>query len=406
VTEPVRHPSGSDSRDFVVRTATEADKGAWHDFLVQSPAADPLQSWAWGDASREGGESPIRLLAEDADGKVAGAVQVLARPSAFGRQVLYAPHGPVWDRERDDAPDLLESLVEGLRSLARREHAIVAKVDPRAEMGGDPPSTPDVGQPAVGRPDVGRQLKRVGFRRARFDLQAASTLVVALPEDPDAIVPGLPRDTRNLVRRSEREGVSVDIDRDAAPEAMAAFFDLYRLTAERAGFRARPREFLDALGRGLAETGSWYLVLARREGRPIAGMVVARSGDRAFYLYGGSRRDPEFKHAYAPYAAMASAMHALAADGVRVLDLWGASEPGTPAPPDWRGFSAFKEKFGGVRLRHPGTFDLVGDPVLFALRDIREAFVASVSRWRSRAPTAIPPWKAGPSRAGPAVDDS
>ena len=396
MTRPAQHPFGSDGSDFLVRPATEADKGAWQDFLVRSPAADPLQSWAWGDASREGGESPIRLVVEDPDGGVAGAVQVLARPSAFGRQVLYAPHGPVWDRQRDDAPRLLESLVEGLGSLARRERAIVAKVDPRAEMGGDP----------FGSPDVGRQLKRVGFRRARFDLQAASTLVVALPDDPDAIVPGLPRDTRNLVRRSEREGVSVDIDREAAPEAMVEFFDLYRLTAERAGFRARPREFLDVLGRGLAETGSWYLLLARREGRPIAGMVVARTGDRAFYLYGGSRREPAFKHAYAPYAAMASAMQTLTADGVRVLDLWGASEPGTSAPPDWRGFSAFKEKFGGVRLRHPGTFDLVADPVLFALRDIREALLAAVSHGRSRGPTAIPRWKAGPSRPGPAVDES
>jgi lipid II:glycine glycyltransferase (peptidoglycan interpeptide bridge formation enzyme) len=396
VTEPARHPSGRDSRDFLIRPATEADKPAWQDFLVGSPAADPLQSWAWGDASRQGGESPIRLLAEDTGGRVAGVVQVLARPSAFGRKVLYAPHGPVWDREHEDAPRLLQSLVHGLRELAQRERAIVAKVDPRTEMGADARSSPD----------VARQLKRAGFRPARFDLQAASTLVVALPEDADAILPGLPKDTRNLIRRSEREGVSVDIDRDAAPGAMAEFFDMYRLTAERAGFRARSREFLDALGRGLTETGSWYLLLARREARPIAGMVVARTGDRAFYLYGGSRREPEFKHAYASYAAMAAALQTLTADGVRMLDLWGASEPGTSAPPDWRGFSAFKEKFGGVRLRHPGTFDLVADPVLFALRDIREALVAVATRWRVRGAAALSRSDADPSRAGPSADES
>ena len=66
-------------------------------------------------------------------------------------------------------------------------------------------------------------------------------------------------------------------------------------------------------------------------------------------------------------------MRELAADGVRTFDLWGVVEPGDPeAEAEWAGFSGFKRQFGGQPLRHPGTFDLVIDPLFYRLRDLRE----------------------------------
>jgi lipid II:glycine glycyltransferase (peptidoglycan interpeptide bridge formation enzyme) len=101
-------------------------------------------------------------------------------------------------------------------------------------------------------------------------------------------------------------------------------------------------------------------------------MVTLRVADRAFYLYGASSRDPALKNANAGYATMGATMEALAADGARTLDLWGVAESDDGAPDSWSGFSAFKRRFGGTPVRHPGTFDLVIDRLWYTIRDLRE----------------------------------
>jgi lipid II:glycine glycyltransferase (peptidoglycan interpeptide bridge formation enzyme) len=101
-------------------------------------------------------------------------------------------------------------------------------------------------------------------------------------------------------------------------------------------------------------------------------MVVVRVADRAYYLYGASDRGAP-PNSNGPYAAMAATFDALAEDGVRTFDLWGVDDPEDPhQDPSWAGFGAFKRRFGGVDLRHPGTFDLVVDRRWWLLRELRE----------------------------------
>ena len=114
------------------------------------------------------------------------------------------------------------------------------------------------------------------------------------------------------------------------------------------------------------------MAVAGWKGQPIAGMFVAGVGDRAYYLYGAADRQAP-SQANGAYAAMGAVLEALADDGVAAFDLWGVAEPDDPSSdPSWAGFSAFKRKFGGRPLRHPGTFDLVIDPVWFWIREARE----------------------------------
>jgi lipid II:glycine glycyltransferase (peptidoglycan interpeptide bridge formation enzyme) len=338
-----------------VRLANADDRGAWDAFVASRPEADPLQSWAWGEANATAGERPLRLLATGDDGSVRGVAQLLVRSAGFGRSVVYIPHGPVWDRDIPDANDLLGRLVTGIRDQAKAERAIVAKVDPR-------------GPTAIDEP-----FRALGFRDARHDLQAPTTRIVDLLDGGDELMATWDKDARNLVRRSAKEGVTTTTDREGEPDAIAAFHALLEATSSRAGFRIRSSTFLATLARELAGSGGWFLTLATLGDRPIAGAVALRTGDRAIYAYGASLREPELKHANGAYAALSATMRTLAEDGVRTLDLWGVVEPGDPeADAAWAGFSAFKRQFGGEPLRHPGTFDLVIDPLFYRLRDLRE----------------------------------
>lgn len=351
---------------LTVRLAREEDRPAWERFVAGRPEGDPLQTWTWGEAAATTGELPLRLLLEGPalSGAPApvirGVAQALARPAGLRRQVLYVPHGPLWERESPDAGQLLRELMAGLHEAAGAARGLVVKVDPRATPASPPGPVADA-------------LQALGLRRARHDLQAPTTRLVELLDGAEQLAATWDADTRNLVRRSAREGVATDIARGASRDALAAFHLLLEATGERARFRVRSLDFLQRLATGFAGQGGWYTVLARFDGRPIAGMTLPRVGDRAYYIYGASLREPGLKHKYGAYAAMAAAMRALAADGVQTLDLWGVVEPDDPGTdPAWEGFSAFKRTFGGQPLRHPGTFDLVTDPTWYRIRDLRE----------------------------------
>jgi hypothetical protein len=342
----------------ILRRADDRDRPAWDDFIASRPEADLLQSWAWGECTALAGEPPARLLLDD-NGQIRGVAQALIRPAGFGRQVAYVAHGPVWDRSAPDADRLFAWLLQGLRTLARKEKALVVKVDPRAEPGDDT--------------DVAALAATHGLRPAP-DLQAPTTRIVELLgglDQPDA---SWHADARRLSRRAEREGTVVTITRDADAGTIDVLHELLMRTAERGDFRVRSPEFLGRLATELSESSGWYLGIARVDGVPIAAMAFPRIGNRAYYLYGALRRDPEYKHHYGAHAVMATMLRTLRDDGCTSVDMWGVVEPDdAAADPAWRGFSDFKRTFGGLPLRHPGLFDVVTNRFWYRVRAMREA---------------------------------
>jgi lipid II:glycine glycyltransferase (peptidoglycan interpeptide bridge formation enzyme) len=345
----------------LVRRADDTDRLAWDAFVASRPEADLLQAWGWGQCTALADEPAIRLLLEDHQ-RIRGVAQALMRPAGFGRKVAYVPHGPVWDRSAPDADKVFAWLLQGLRTLARKEKAIVVKLDPRAEAG-DPTNLTRLAEAHQLRPGP--------------DLQAPTTRIVDLLDGGDQLEASWHADARRLMRRAEREGTQVTISREPDAAEIEVLHDLLTQAADRADFRVRSTEFLTSLATEFAATHGWYLGIARVDGAPIATMAFPRVGDRAYYLYGALLRDDRYKHHYGSHAVMAAMLKALQADGARSVDLWGVVEPDDDrADPSWKGFSDFKRTFGGTPLRHPGLFDLMTDPFWYRLRAFRERFLA------------------------------
>jgi lipid II:glycine glycyltransferase (peptidoglycan interpeptide bridge formation enzyme) len=345
---------------LALREATAIDRGTWTAFLASRPEADVLQSWAWGTAGAgEPDEHWSRLVVVDGNGTPRGLAQVLDRRTSFGRTVLYVPHGPVWDREGDDAAEVLARLLNGLKAHARARRGIVLKLDPRG--------TGDAAADAA----VRRAILSTS-QPAAHDLQAPTTRIIDLQASDDPVA-GWARDARAEARRAEREGTTAIVDRSADKDALDAFHELLAQTSERGGFRIRRREFLESLAAPLVASDDWFMALAEHDGTPLAGAIAPRTGDRAYYLYAASTRDPELARKRGPYAAMAALQRALRSAGTETLDMWGVREPGDDTVDEsWEGFSLFKRRFEGRPLRHPGTFDMVIDPTWNRLRDLRE----------------------------------
>lgn len=345
---------------LALREATAADRADWTAFVASRPEADVLQSWSWGVAGDgEPDEHWTRLMVVDAGGHPRGVAQVLDRATAFGRTILYVPHGPVWDRDAADSAEVLARLLTGIKAHARARRGIVLKLDPRAT--GDAAA-----DGAIARAFLANAVP------AAHDLQAPTTRIVDLGAGDDPLA-GWGRDARAEARRAEREGTVVTLDREGDDALLDAFHRLLAETSERQGFRIRSRPFLGRLAESLAASGDWFLALAEHEGTPLAGAIAPRTGDRAFYLYAASVRDRELARKRGPYAVMAALQRGLREAGTGTLDLWGVREPDDDSvDPAWEGFSLFKRRFGGSRMRHPGTYDIVIDPTWNRIRDLRE----------------------------------
>jgi len=342
----------------IARRADDTDRPAWDAFVASRPEADILQAWGWGACTALAEERPIRILVEDG-GRIRGVAQVLMRRAPFGKQIAYVPHGPVWDRSAPDADRIFAWLIQGLRTLARKEKAIVVKMDPRAESG----ETLDFTALTAAH----------GLRRAQ-DLQAPTTRIVDLLDGGEQLEASWHADARRLSKRAAREGTEVTISRTPDTGETAVLHELLTDVAEHADFRVRTPDFLQRLATEFGAHGGWYLGIARVGGTPIAAMAFPRLADRAYYLYGALKRDERYKHNYGSHAIMAEMLRTLAADGCRSADMWGVAEPDDAgADPAWKGFSDFKRTFGGTPLRHPGLYDLVADPLWYRLRSLREA---------------------------------
>ena len=334
------------------RPTEEADADAWQAFLATTASGDFLHDWAWAEVAAFDGQPQRRFVVED-HGAIVAILAAQERSLPGGRAFWYVPHGPVLDWASPEAGERVRAVLVGLRNAASRHRAIAVKLEPRLE---------------AGAPELallhGRRL-----RHTSETLQIGQTRIVDMADD-DALLAGFDKDTRYAVRRSEREGVRVEISDDATDvAAIDALHGLVGETQRRAGFPMPPLERYRVAWRALAGAGRAVILEARRDGELLASGMVVIEGDRSFYLFSGSRREErgEPKH-YASYALQWAMMRLARDRGVLTHDLWGVAPPGSGPDHAWHGVGLFKKGFGGREVIWAGSWDLVVNPTLYRLR--------------------------------------
>jgi len=148
-----------------------------------------------------------------------------------------------------------------------------------------------------------------------------------------------PSNVMRNVRKAEDAGVEVrDIE---APDQVDRLYDLYVDTMRR---KAAPttwtRRFLRVLYDRLVVPGGAQMLLAWREGRIVAGIVLLKSGEVVYYFFGAS--DAEALPHRPNDLLFSEAIRRSAADGHRTFDFMTSRTTDS-------GLIRFKEKWGGVR---------------------------------------------------------
>jgi lipid II:glycine glycyltransferase (peptidoglycan interpeptide bridge formation enzyme) len=285
------------------------------------------------------GWRPIRLVLER-DGKVVGLGQFLAYNTApVPGVLLYCTKGPwlPWDDE-----EAVRTFFEGVRAVAGREGAHTVKIEPEV---------------LEQHEDVKALLGGIGFRKARYDLNQKTTLVVDLSLPEEELLARMRSKTRYNVRLAARKGVEV-VEPDFE-EAWETFYEWMKATSARKEdyVLRRPRDYLRGVMEAMHEAGQGHLFLAKHEGTPLAGMYVFTFGDKYWYMYGAS--SDEKRNLKPNYLLQWEVMRWARERGLTHYDMVGVpkAEDLDESSSLW-GVYKFKEGFGGEIVDSLGCFDL------------------------------------------------
>jgi len=179
--------------------------------------------------------------------------------------------------------------------------------------------------------------------------EAYSTYLVDMAGGETAIFERLHAgSTRRSIRKAQKSNLLVSTETMA--ESWLAFAKLQEATSHGHGLPAPPRSFFVDGCRGLAEQGLASLRLARRDGVPVAGIVLWHGARQWIYAFGASR--PDALEARPNHLLIWRAIVAALEAGVG-FDLGRAS-------PEQPGLVEFKQRWGAQAV--PLAYDYWPEP--------------------------------------------
>jgi lipid II:glycine glycyltransferase (peptidoglycan interpeptide bridge formation enzyme) len=311
----------------------------WNEALSRLPAHHVLQSWDWGEVKGRHGWTAERLLWSGQEGPVAAA-QVLRRPLPYTPWgILYATKGPALDYS--DAELVLRVLAD-LEAYSRRRGAIALKIDPDTNL-----------------PAVVEALTQRGWRYSAEQIQFRNTALLDLGLSEAELLSAMKSKTRYNTRLAARRGVTV---RAGGEEDIPRFYEMYAETGERDGFTIREYAYYRDAWRTFLEAGLGHMLLAEVEGLAVAGLILFRFGEKAWYMYGASAA--RHRNKMPNYALQWTAIRWCKAAGCAVYDMWGAPDVLDDQDAMW-GVWRFKEGLGARFTPHIGAYDYPASRFLY-----------------------------------------
>jgi lipid II:glycine glycyltransferase (peptidoglycan interpeptide bridge formation enzyme) len=282
----------------------------------------------------------------------------LWRALPAGLSLAYVPRGPIVGGQSQ-----LDAALAKLASLARERRAIFLKVDPEIDA--------DAG--------IG-PLRSAGFRRAPDIQPVVATLELDLGPDEDALFAGLDKDTRWSVRQGEKRGVSL---REASgDDDLRALYDLYAETGQRAGFITRTWDYYRRMWGTLVTQGHAKVRLAEKDGRPVAGALTWRCGERD--VYQSAATNDTGRSAFAAYALLWRCIIEARKGGARRFDFGGIPVDVTRKDDPMYGPYLFKKGFGGTPRRFVGAHDAVPNELAYRAYAVAEPLYTTALRLAGR----------------------
>ena len=244
---------------MTVRFATDEEIASWDKLVVRnSDGGDMLQGSVFLEIKRLAGWTPRYLICEDL------AIGVIEKSIPLLGKVWYAPKGP-----GVTSVEQLGAVMKPLRQFARTQGVFTIKIEPNLLRG--------------------TSVSGLGLVSTAPIQYHFSTVIVDLHDDMDEILKSLPQKGRHAIRRAQRDGVTVQRV-EPTDQNCQVIYDLFKATADDAGFTIRPPEYYRQFYRRYVQAGQGQLFFAYYQGQVVAGAFAVIYGAKSTYKDGASIR--------------------------------------------------------------------------------------------------------------------
>jgi CelD/BcsL family acetyltransferase involved in cellulose biosynthesis len=235
------------------------DDPAWSSLVERDPDALPFHHPAWARTLAECyGFTSFGLGLAGADGRLIAGVPVVETRSPLGRRRwISLPFS-----------DVCPPLVDGDPSLqARLEAAIEAALEK-----GDVSSA---------------ELRSAPASRSATAVDGGLRHILDLDADAETVSRRFRSEVRTAIRHAQRSGVVVH-QAEREEDLTRVFYGLHVATRRRLGVPVQPRRYFSLLWHRVVEPGLGFVLLARADHRPVAGVVFLAWKDTVIYKYSAS----------------------------------------------------------------------------------------------------------------------
>jgi len=336
----------------MLKELSDSDKQEYNQFVAAQESGSFLQSWEWGSWQERLGRDIYRYwILSDIGDKVA-SVQLIKMPLPFGKYYLYAPYGPVMSEKlKVESKKLLQEVQK------KFPEAVFIRIEPQHTSNFQLPTS------------------NLSIRKST-NIQPAITMLLDVNKPDDVLLSGMHHKTRYNIRLALRHGVEIQNELVVTPgyglytrEAL----DVILQTQTRQHYRGHSENYYENLINFFAlhnNSGDLklriYKALYNKE--LLASAIMVDFGPTRMYLYGGSSE--KYRNLMAPYLLHWQAIVDAREIGLKHYD-FGGSEVAAGGE---RGFTRFKEGFGGRVVTYAGAYDIINHQVFYKFYSIVRKF--------------------------------
>lgn len=300
------------------------NKSTWEDFVLSKNPGTFLQSWNWGETNKQVGYKVFRFgLYKDSN--LLGVAQLIHQPARRGAHYLI-PGGPVVDYKN---LNLVRIFIKLIKNFAVKKGVWFVRI------------RPDVKESL----ELKSYLKKIGLIYAPMHVHGENTIVLDIKKSENELLTSMRKTTRYLIRKSLKEGYSVNISDNPADAKI--LIRMQNETVKRHGFIGFSEKVFKAQIETFGKSGQGFLIICRKGSTPLVAAIVILYGLKAFYHHSASSNASIYTNA--SYFTQWQIIKKAKEKGMSFYDFWGIAPNDNPNH-RFAGVTVFKKGFGGEKL--------------------------------------------------------
>ncbi len=295
----------------------------WETFLAQQKFTPFVQSAKYIDFYHGLKETGFIVGVYENEKLLGGSVVVTTH--AKRGDFLYLPYGPVLPQE--GKKQALEGLMAFLNQYAQQNSFVFIRVSPFLD---DTEQNKEF-------------FQEVGFRPAPMHVLAENTWILDITSSEDALLKSMNKNHRNLIHRSEKEGVLVTQSQN--PENLVSLDGLLNITAQRHNFKRFSQKYIEEEFKNFLPNNVSYFESFLPDGRLDSAAVIMFYGNMAAYRHSASLNLD--KRLPTSYLLQWRVIQEAKKRGLQYYNFWGIAPRNAVKTHPFSGITHFKKGFGG-----------------------------------------------------------